>query len=134
MHDAPSVYSQPHSSDLSDSSSTNFPPVKKLQNPTSGFHDGVVPAHGASASPHSTSYLSLDRLFTFQKTRSSSASTPSREKLSGDQTTASTTGDSSLTKTYCSPCTPIRHRFGTPLCETFTESVHHGAATDPSSV
>ncbi|KAH3954639.1 hypothetical protein HBH53_013560 [Parastagonospora nodorum] len=99
MHDAPSVYSQPHSSDLSDSSSTNFQPVKKLQTPTSSFHDGVVLAHGASASTHPTSYLSLDRLFTFQTNRSSSASTPSQEKLSSDQTTASTTGDSSLTKT-----------------------------------
>ncbi|EAT88847.1 hypothetical protein SNOG_03642 [Parastagonospora nodorum SN15] len=48
MHDAPSVYSQPHSSDLSDSSSTNFQPVKKLQTPTISFHDGVVLAHDNS--------------------------------------------------------------------------------------
>jgi len=181
MHDALSVYSQPHSSDLSDSSSsTNFLPVKKLQNSTSGFHDGVVLTHSASASTpstsdlsrdrlftfhtarsssastpsreklssdpttasttsalastHSTSYLSLDRLFTFHTARPNSTSTPSQEKLSSNQTTASTTDASSLTKTYSSPSTPTRHRFRTPLCEIFTESVHHGAITDPSFV
>lgn len=99
MHDAPSVYSQPHTSDLSDSSSsTNFPPVEKLQNSTSGFHDGVVLAHSALASTHSTSDLSQDRPFTFRTTQSSSASRPSREMFSSDLTTASTKGASVSTR------------------------------------